>query len=142
MCDPAKRGQGALSAPTLIMPKRLIFYIILITVILIAVFFSQQAYSRAFGKSAISAVANQAGAYVSKGSDWVISKIYPKIDQEVQKRGEAIQNEVNQQKEKITENSENIITKIGNYFSGISDSILHPGENNNCPKTPPTQTSN
>ena len=61
--------------------------------------------------------------------------IYPKISGEVQKRGDRIKNEVSQEKQKV---SENIGQKISNYFSGVTESILHPGTPQNCQ---PTQTS-
>jgi len=63
--------------------KSFIKYIVIIIVILLAVFLSQQAYSGRVGKTLISDATNQAGAYFAKGSDWVVSKIYPKISGEV-----------------------------------------------------------
>ena len=112
-------------------------YIVIIVVILAVVFLSQQAYTRGAGKTLISNSTGKVKSYLSQGSNWVLSKVYPKISGEVQKRGDIIKNEVSQEKQKV---SENIGTKIKNYFSGISDSILHPGENNSCP-TPAAQTS-
>jgi len=120
------------------MSKKLIFYIVLIIVILVAIFFSQQAYSGVFGKKLISAATNQASALMAKGSNSAITGIYSKISEEVKNGGETIQNVINESKQKISDAEKN----ISNYISGISDSILHPGENNNCPTTPPTQTSN
>lgn len=116
--------------------KSFIKYIVIIIIILVVIFLSQQAYFRGTERTFISDAASQASAYLSKGSDWVMSNVYPKISGEVQKRGEIIQTEVNKEKNKV---SENITTKIGNYFSGITESILHPGENNNC-QTQPSQT--
>jgi len=111
------------------MPKKIIFSIIGIIIVLAIVFLSQQAYSGGFGKTLISDATNQAASYVAKGSDWAMSQIYPKISGEVQKRGDMIKNEVNQEKQKV---SENIGEKISNYFTGISDSILHPETPQNC----------
>ncbi len=108
-------------------------YIVIIAVILAVVFLGQQAYTREFGKNLISGAESQVQAYAAKGSNWVMSKVYPTISGEVQKRGDVIKNEITQEKNKV---SENISTKIGNYFSGIADSILHPGENNNCAVQP------
>lgn len=119
------------------MEKKIIFCILGIIVVLVAVFLSQQAYSRGFGKTLVSDATNQAQAYLAKGSDWVMSNVYPKISGEVQKRGDIIKNEVSQEKNKV---SENIGQKISNYFSGVADSILHPGQNNSC-QTQPAQTS-
>ena len=118
--------------------KGFIKYIVIIIVILAVVFLSQQVYSRAIGKTLISDATGQAKTYMAKGSDWVMSNIYPKISGEVQKRGDIIKTEVDQEKNKV---SENIGTKISNYFSGVTDSVLHPGENNNCQSQTPTTSS-
>ena len=114
--------------------KRLIIYISIIVIILVAVFLSQQAYSREAVKPLISAAENQVQAYTTKGTNWIASK----VTGEVQKRGDIIKNEVNQEKQKV---SENIGTKIGNYFSGIANSIVHPGQTTNCPTPSQTQTN-
>lgn len=125
------------------MEKKFIISVAAIIVILTIAFLSQKAYFGAGGKNLVSDATNQAGTYLSKGSDWVMSRIYPKISGEVQKRGEMIKNEVDQEKNKI---SESIGKKIENYFSGIAESVFHPGENignQNCPpvqSTQPTQT--
>ena len=111
-------------------------YIIIIIAILSVVFLSQQAFSKRIGKSIISDITDKAGAYLAKGADWATSTIYPKISGEVQSRGDIISDKINQEKDKV---SENILTKTKNYFSGIANSILHPGENNNC-QTQPSQT--
>jgi len=114
--------------------QRSIKYIIIIIFILGAAFLSQKAYSFEFGHNLISGATNQASAYLAKGSEWVTSKIYPKVDGVVQSRGDAIKNEVKTEKEKV---SENIGEKISNYFSGVENSVVHPGTPQNCP----TQTS-
>ena len=111
------------------MQKSIIISIIAIIIILVVAFLSQQAYSRGVAKTIVSAATNQASTYVGKGSDWVISKIYPKISGEVQKRGDIIKNEVNQEKNKV---SQNIGEKISNYFSGVANSVIHPGTPQNC----------
>ncbi len=111
-------------------------YILIIIFILAVAFLSQQIFFREAGKTFVSG-ASRVGTYLSKGSDWALSAIYPKISGEVQSRGDAIKTEVIQEKNKI---SENILTKAKNYFSGIADSILHPGENNNCPAQPAETT--
>jgi len=113
--------------------KQLIKYAIIIIIILIVLFLSQWAYSSRFIKPLISNATDQVGAYLSKGSSWVVSTIYPKISGEVQKRGDIIKNEITQEKQKV---SENIGTKIENYFSGIKNSILNPGQPSNCPSQP------
>ena len=123
--------------------KKIIFYIILIIVVLVLVFLSQRIFFREAGKTFVSGATSQVGAYLAKGSNWAISAIYPKISGlsaqagEAQKRGDAIKNEINQTTQKITD----IPKKIENYFSGITNSILHPGENNNCQVQPPQTTA-
>lgn len=118
------------------MQQGFIKYIVIIVVILAAVFLSQQAYSNGIGKTLISNATDQIQTYAAKGSNWIMASIYPKITEEVQKRGDIIKTEVNNEKEKV---SENIATKISNYFSGVANSILHPGENINCPVPAPVQ---
>lgn len=101
--------------------KGFIKNIVIIIVILVAVFFSQKADFRENGKSLLSQTAGQV-------SGWVKDNALPKISGEVEKRGEMIKNEINQEKQKI---SETIGEKIKNYFSGIIDNIFNPGKNNN-----------
>ena len=124
------------------MQKNIIIYIGAVIIILVVVFLSQQVYSRTFGKTLVSAATNQIGEYAAKGSNWVLSKIYPTISglpaqagEVMEKRGDMIKTEVNQEKEKV---SENIGTKIGNYFSGVANSVLHPTTPQACQ---PAQTS-
>lgn len=111
--------------------KKFIFYTILLIIILVLLFLSQQAYSRWIGKNLVSAATSQASEYMAKGSNWITSNIYPKISGAVQKRGEVIQNEINQTKQKVTED---IPKKIGNYFSGIANSIAGKS-NDSCATT-------
>jgi hypothetical protein len=119
--------------------KGFIKYIVIIIVILAIVFLSQQAISRGFGNNLISDATSQAQAYLAKGANWASSQIFPKISGEVQKRGEIIKNEVNQEKQKV---SDNIGKKIENYFSGVANSIAHPGTPQNCqPAQPATKPS-
>jgi hypothetical protein len=113
--------------------KGFIKNIVVILVILLVVFFSQQAY---FKLKAGNSAPQQAGLvqdYLTKSSNWVKDSIYPKISGEVQKRGDIIKNEVSSEKQKI---SEDIGTKIKNYFTGVVDSVFNPGklnQNQNCP---------
>jgi predicted PurR-regulated permease PerM len=111
------------------MAKKLIFGVIAIIIVLVVAYFSQKAVFTGSGNTLISGATNQAKDFLSKGSDWVMTNIYPKISGEVQKRGDMIKDEVNSEKEKI---SESIGEKISNYFSGVTDSILHPGTPQNC----------
>ena len=117
------------------MQKSFIFSILAIVLILVVVFLSQQVYSRVVGKTLVSAATNQASIYVAKGSNWVDANVISKIGGEAQKRGDIIKNEVTQEKNNV---SQNIGQKISNYFSGVANSIVHPGNPQNCQ---PTQTS-
>ena len=119
------------------MEQGFIKYIVIIIVILIVVFLSQQIFFRGFGKTFISDATNQVKTYMAKGSDWVMSNVYSKISGEVQKRGDVIKNAANQETQKV---SENIGTKIENYFSGIANSILHPETPQTPQNCPPTTT--
>ena len=115
----------------------IIKYILIIIVILLIAFLSQQAYVWKYGKNITSNITNQALATLAKGSDWVADKIYPKVSVEVQKRGDIIKTEVKKEKEKV---SENIGEKISNYFSGVANSVMHPGDPQNC-STPTTSST-
>jgi len=122
------------------MPKKFIIYIVLIIIILAVVFLSQQAYFRGVGKTLISDATNQASVYLAEGSGWVISNIYPKINglpaqagKALQSGGDTIKTEVDQAKQKVTED---IGKKIENYFSGVANSVA--GKNNNSCSAPET----
>lgn len=126
---------------TIMEEKGFIKYIVIVVVILAIVFLSQQAYLRGIGKNAFLKASGAVGGYAAKGASWVTGNLYPKISGEVQKRGDAIKDEVIQEKQKV---SENILEKAKNYFSGIAESVLHPGENTgnqNCPPVQPTQSA-
>lgn len=116
------------------MNKKIIIYIVAIIIILTAVFLGQQAYFKNTGKTLISAASSQASAYLAKGASWVTSKIYPKINEEVQSRGGAIQSAVEKTKQKV---SESITEKIGNYFSGIANAV--EGKTNTNTTCPPAK---
>lgn len=117
------------------MKKGIIKYIVIIIVILVIVFLSQQPNLKEFGKNlfSFSQEYNKTEGYWAKGANWVKDNIFSKIGGEVQKRGDMAKEELTSQKEKV---SESIGEKIKNYFSGIVDSVFHPGEN-----TSPTESS-
>ncbi len=112
------------------MNKSFIFSAAAIVIILVVVFLSQQPYFKATGKTLISAATNQAKSEAAKGSDWVGANIISKIGGEAQNGGDAIKVEANQEKNNV---SQNIGQKISNYFSGVANSIIHPGNPQNCP---------
>ncbi len=107
------------------MERKNIFYIVGIVAVLGIVFISQQGILSDVGQATQAAVSG----YWAKGAGWATDNAYQPLSDEVQKRGEIIGDEINSGKEKI---SENILQKVGDYFSGIADSIVHPG-NNSCP---------
>jgi len=107
------------------------YYIGAAVVVIAAVFLSQQGYFDGIGKSASAAISG----YWAKGSNWVTSQAYPTLSEEMQKRGEVISNEIKEEKENI---SENVLQKVGDYFSGIADSIVNP-EKTSCETTQPSQ---
>ncbi|MFH1968550.1 MAG: hypothetical protein ABIJ84_04135 [bacterium] len=108
-------------------------YFIIVGVVVAVAFLSQQVnlVGREKTFTFVNDSVSQAKIYAAIGTDWLTDKVLPNIRGEVQKRGEmvaqGVTEQVNDQKEKVTES---VTTKIKNYFSGITDSILHPGENN------------
>jgi len=116
------------------MNKFLIASVIGIITVLTVVFLSRQAYFQQIGGNVISSVADKTGAYLAKGANWVVENVYyPKIRVGVESGGEAIQNGINQGVQNISDAAKNSVEKIGNYFSGIKNSILNPGTPQNCP---------
>ena len=110
------------------MEKKNILYIVGIVAVLGIVFVSQQGIFSDFGQAAQAAISG----YWAKGANWASDNAYQPLSDEVQKRGEIVGDEINSGKEKI---SENVLQKVGDYFSGIADSIVHPG-NNSCEPKP------
>ncbi len=89
-------------------------YIVIIIIILVIVFLSQQPYFRGIGKNIYNQAEAQIGSYWSKANNWVRVNVYPRVSSEAQKRGEAIKEEVNKEKNAI---AQNIWEKIKKYFS-------------------------
>ncbi len=120
------------------MNKKVIFSILAIIIILGAVYFSQSKNNGGFMQNLVSGATDQAAAYLSKGAEWATSKIYSKIDSQVQERGESIQTGIDATKEKISETTDG----VKNYFSGIAESVVNPNANTEnscqcqCPTTP------
>jgi hypothetical protein len=117
-------------------------YFFIIIVILAIVFLSQQSYSKEFGKNWAIKASESVSGYWAKGASWATEHVYSKASEEVQNRGEVIKSEINNEKEKV---SENISEKIKNYFSGVVDSVIHPTakeENANTQNCQPAETQN
>lgn len=72
------------------------------------------------------------GDYIAKGVE-TVSQVPGKVIETIQNGGATIQNGINQQIENISAAEKN----IENYFTGIKNSIVNPGANNNC--TTPTK---
>ena len=120
------------------MDKKIVFSIIMVVVVLAVIYLSQQAYTRAVGKTMILDATNKAGAYLSQGTNWAASKIYPKITGEVQAKGDMVNAAVGTAQKNV---SENVAQKISNYFSGVANAVAHPGTPQNCPAQPATSSA-
>lgn len=90
--------------------------IVIIIIILVIVFFSQQPDFREYGKNLYDRAATQGRGWWQGAYSYAEQNILPKIGGEVEKRKEIIQEELQQEKNKI---SENIWQKIKNYFANI-----------------------
>lgn len=111
----------------------IIKYIIIIAVILGAVYFSQEALPGNM-QEFMSGAGGQAGQYLAKGYSWAKDALFSKIGGGVEQAKEGISSQIEGQIEKQKENiTQNISEKIKNYFSGVQNSILHPGTPQNCP---------
>lgn len=105
------------------MRRKFATYIVIIIIILTAIFLSRQPFFRERVKSLFEPLSNTIQNYLKNGSDWVVDSFYPKISGEVEKRGDAIKQEIDAEKEKI---SQTIGEKIKEYFSGVVDNIFNP----------------
>ncbi|MEK7562527.1 MAG: hypothetical protein AAB509_02525 [Patescibacteria group bacterium] len=85
--------------------REFIKYIAIIIIILVIVFLSQQPYFRGYGKD-----------IYGKVDSWVRTNVYSKVSGEVEKRGEAIKEEVNKEKNAV---AQNIWDKIKNYLASV-----------------------
>jgi len=111
--------------------KKIILGILGVGAISAFVFFSQQDnFNSTEDKNLFSNVSAAIYDHWEDGMNWVSNKAYPTLLEESQRRGEIAKDAVETQKEKI---SENVLEKVGNYFSGIKNSIINPGTPQNCP---------
>ncbi|OGZ70185.1 MAG: hypothetical protein A2904_02405 [Candidatus Staskawiczbacteria bacterium RIFCSPLOWO2_01_FULL_33_9] len=87
--------------------------IVIIIMLLIVVFLSQQPYFNEVGKKLYSQGEVQVKMY------W--EGIYPRVSGEVEQKGAIIQQEINKQKDNISQNIwQNIKNYFGNIFSKVS----------------------
>ena len=115
-------------------------YILIIAIILIVAFFSQQVVSGGFAKTFVYDYASKAKATLSKGYNSIAQKTISKADEvggQVASGGEAIKQGVEEKKKDITEN---ISTKVSNYFSGIGNALVGKSTADNCPAIISTTT--
>jgi len=103
---------------------------VIIGIILAVLVLSQREHLFGKGKTFtfVNGAVEQAEEYITQGTGWFMSKAFPSISGEVQKRGDMVKEGVSEQKEKITESA---TEKIKNYFSGITDAVIHPGNSSN-----------
>lgn len=95
--------------------------IVIIAVLLIVVFLSQQPYFNEIGKKLYFQAETQVKTYWTKSADWLKNNVYPRINREVEQKGAAIQEEINKQKDNIVQN---IWEKTKNYFANIFSNIF------------------
>jgi len=91
-------------------------YIAAIIIVLVVAFLSQQPNFREFGTNIYGQAESQVRSLYERASGWVMATIYPKINSEVEKRGQAIEGELNQQKNNLMQNAWD---NIKNYFADI-----------------------
>ena len=90
--------------------------IVIIVVLLIVVFLSQQPYFNKIGKDIYSQAEPQIKAYWSKTADWFKNNIYTRVSGEVENKSSVIQQEIEKQKNNIVQNT---WEKIKDYFANI-----------------------
>lgn len=89
--------------------------IIIIAVILIVVFLSQQSSFEQYGGNLYILGTEKVGEYWLKGSDWFKTSVYPKASGGAETGKEIIEKEIVKQKDAA---AKNIWEKIKNYFAG------------------------
>lgn len=98
------------------MKKGFIKNVLAVIVVLVIVFLSQQPNFREYGKDLYDQAVAQGQSWWHGAYSYVEQNVFSKIGGEVEKKKEAIQEELQQEKNKI---SENIWQKIKNYFADI-----------------------
>ena len=97
--------------------KKIYYYIIIIAIIMLLIFLGQRGY---FDNLNETLFIEGAFGYWAKGTKDAVNNTYSTLSDEAQKRGEIIKEEINSEKENI---SKNVLQKVGDYFSGIANSI-------------------
>ena len=97
-------------------------YIVIIVVILVLIFLSQQGYLNFIGKSPyVKEAIKQANVFWTKAVNWFDTKVYPIITTEVAERGEQVKGEVEKQKKNFLQHAWETIegyfkTKFSEFF--------------------------
>ncbi len=100
---------------------------------------SDKLIGSAYSSSSNTNASPNVNSSVASKENWTVSSLSDlseKAANGLKSGGEVIINSIINTKENISAAEKN----IQNYFSGIADSILHPGENNDCPAQP-TETT-
>lgn len=96
--------------------------IILIILILVIVFLSQEPFFQAAGKDIIyGKVGNTVGVYYLKAEDFVKKEVISRIKGEVEKRENIAKEEIGKETEKI---SGNVLQRIKDYFLSLFNKVF------------------
>jgi len=91
------------------------FSVGMVIIILAVVFLGQKGYLNAVSGT----VSGVASGYRAKGEKWVSDRFFEPLTDTIQERGE----NVKEGTQAIKKDSENILQKTENYFSGIANSL-------------------
>jgi hypothetical protein len=100
--------------------------ILVIIIILVAVFFSQQPDFREYGNNFYNQARAQGQSWWQGASSYAKQNVFSIVGGEVEKRKDVVQDELQQEKNKI---SENIWQKTKNYFSDTIFKIFKSSKN-------------
>lgn len=94
--------------------------IVIIAVVLVVVFLSQQPYFRPAGEKAYSQMKKQGESYGVQFNSWFNTNVYPKVGGQVASGGEVIKKEIETQKNNIAKNTwEKIKSYLAENFSKL-----------------------
>jgi len=90
--------------------------IVIIIVLVVIVFLSQQPYFRKYGENFYLQAKTQVMSYWAQATDWFMNNVYSRVSGGVEQKKAEIQEEVAKQKNNIVQN---VWEKIKNYFADI-----------------------
>lgn len=90
--------------------------IVIIVILVVLVFVSQQSAFRSYGKDLYGYIGPKIEEYKTKVVDWFKTTIYPRVSGEVEQKGNAIGEEINKQKNNFVQN---IWENAKKYFADI-----------------------